>query len=808
MVSRPHSRHDAAVYGPYRKAAAITASLCLACGVAAALFWPLPEELQSLTPPAAQRFLDRHGRVLYVIPTETGIGGGSLTLADVPDICTQALLATEDRTFYSHPGVSLRGLLRAVTQNVTTGSVVSGGSTVTQQLVRTRLQPARRTLAWKIREAWLALRLELHVSKEDILAAYLAGTYFGHQAVGLRSAADVYLGKSLHEVSTGECALLIGLLQSPSRYDPYVNLEAALARRRRVLQALLATNVIDDAEYERAEREPVQLSHGTHRIEAPHFVLWLRDKTLLGARETVHTTLDANLQRELEDIVSRQLEKLADKNVGSAAVVVLDAHTGDVLGMVGSGDYYADDAGAFNAALAARQPGSTLKPFTYALALAQGDTAATVVADTTVQFQTGEGTPYTPRNYDYEEHGPVRYREALANSYNIAAVKVLERVGVIRLLALLRSLGIRTLTQSPDHYGLALTLGDAEVPLLELVQAYGALARGGVTLPVRTRLTEETTNGTRVFSPEIAWLITDILSDPDARLAEFGADSPLAFPFPVAAKTGTTRNSRDNWVVGYTPDRVVGVWVGNPDNTPMRGTSGITGAGPVFHDAMLAATQGLPPASFARPKNIVTREVCALSGKLPTPACRERVTENFIAGTEPTEPDTVWQHLTLDVRNGLRAGTDCPPQHTVTQLFAVFPLELQRWAREAGYAEAPRTYSPLCPRTTNDDPAPASSRAAAAVTITSPHDGDRFLLDPLIRNQDETITFLAEADDEESTGEWLVDGVSVGTASQPNFRLLWRPSTGTHIVEFRLKNERASLRISVENQTESGVVPD
>jgi membrane carboxypeptidase/penicillin-binding protein PbpC len=504
------------------------------------------------------------------------------------------------------------------------------------------------------------------------------------------------------------------------------------------------------------------------------------------------------LQTDVESIITRQLAALADKNVTSAAVVVLDAKNGDVLTMAGSADYF-DDAhdGAVNVALSSRQPGSALKPFTYALGLSSGMTAATTVADTEARFLTQEGNPYTPRNYDFMYHGLVRLREALANSYNIAAVKVLEKVGVPSLLSFLQSTGITTLTDSPEHYGLALTLGDSEVKLLELSQAYGIFARLGRTLHIRTLLNDPVSAGTALLDPRVAWLISDILSDNDARTEQFGQTSALHFDFPVAAKTGTTRNSRDNWTIGFTPTRIVGVWVGNADNTPMKGTSGVTGAGPIFHDVMLAAMQNQPKEWLQKPDGIVDKVICRLSGKLMTPLCPSSLTEHFILGTEPKVYDDMYREVELDTRTDLLASDTCPKNQIKKEVFTFFPIELQRWARDNGWKQPPTDYSPLCPASTQSSH--SSSFAIDELMITSPSSNAVFKMDPLIPDSSEKIFLEARAPLNIQTVEWFVDGDSVGMAKQPDFHLSWQISAGSHTIEVKSQEMRDTVTIKVAN---------
>lgn len=766
------------------------------CVIVAAL-WPLPVVVRDGQANASVRILDRHGQLLFE-SRRASIGYHQVTpLSEVPSSLIQILIATEDRAFFNHSGIRPTSILRAWWQNFNSGETVSGGSTLTQQLVRIRTNKRSGSLLRKLQEAWYALKLERYLSKSQILSAYLNEAYFGHGAYGIGSAAKVYLGKSIGELTIGEQCLLIGLLQSPSRYDPFVHPVTAKQRRARVAAAAVSAGVLSNEQLSEIAIEPMLLRSSPLELKAPHFAMWIESLAHTQNRSgTLYTTLDAGLQRQIESAMLYKLAQLADKNVTSGAVVVLDAQTGDILAMVGSSDYFATDlAGQVNVALALRQPGSTLKPFTYALALEKGDTLATTVADVQTTFATKEGTPYIPRNYDYREHGLVRYREALANSYNIAAVRVLERVGVGQLLSLLEAAGITSLTEPAEHYGLALTLGAGEVSLLELTQAYGALARGGVTLQARSELSAPIQTGKRILSAETAWLITSTLQDNLARAEQFGTESVLKFDFPVAVKTGTSRNSRDNWVVGYTPDVVVGVWVGNADNTPMRGTSGVTGAGPIFHEVMLLATNNQTKRGFAPPSNITSARICSLSGLLPSPECLRQTTEYFQVGTAPTSIDSMHQRTRIDMRNGLLALSTCPPNTTTERLTYRFPLEIQAWARDAGYTLTPDRTSPLC-NDTDSDTSPTQPRQ---IQISQPDPGDVFELDPTLPNDSERITFTARATGVEQV-EWLINGNSIGTASGPNFRITWPAQVGTWHVVARGNNTSDERTFTVVNR--------
>jgi penicillin-binding protein 1C len=646
-------------------------------------------------------------------------------------------------------------------------------------------------VTYKFREAWLALKYDARWSKHDILERYLNTTYFGHGAYGISAAARRFFDADVESLSLSQSALLVGLLNAPSALNPFVDRKGAAERRDLVLHAMQSQKMISEDELKEALSEPIELSSGRDDIKAPHFVQWLLSlRPDVKKLPIVKTTIDLDLQTQAEAIVERQIEKLKDKNVTSASIVVLDASNGDILAMVGSHDYFdSENDGAVNVAVSPRQPGSAVKPFTYALALSSGMTPATLIMDIEAQFFTAEGNPYVPRNYDYGYHGPVRLREALANSYNIAAVKVAEFVGVPRLLSFLQSTGLTTLTQSPEHYGLALTLGDSEVKLLELTSAYGVFASGGDTLPWRALLDDPLPPRSRILDPKIAWLVTDILSDADARTAEFGVDGPLNFPYPVAAKTGTTRNSRDNWTVGYSPQRIVGVWVGNANNSPMRGTSGITGAGPIFHDVMNAATSRLSTENFKRPEGILDQEICRVSGKLPTQFCTSTLVEHFIAGTQPLDDDDMMISIAIDARNGLRAGDSCPEQYVRNMLFTSFPLEARKWAREHGWSVPPDDYSPLCPGT---------SLEGGTIVITRPSPQASYVMDPLVPDEQEMIVFEARAPNGTRTLPWYVNGLKVGEGKAPDYRFKWLPRPGDFTIETGSGSLRNAVHIEIK----------
>ncbi len=700
---------------------------------------------------------DRAGRTLYDAIDPNGGKQVAVPLADIPLACRQATVATEDSRFYQHPGVDLAGIARAAWQNWRTGKTVSGASTLTQQIARNLYMPeaerTERSLRRKLHEAWLAWRLERIYTKDELLALYLNTTYYGHFAIGIEAAAQSYFGVHARELDLAQCALLAGLPQAPSLYNPIEHLDAARTRQAVVLNLMLRQGNISTDQAEEARLERLAFASTPFPIEVPHFVMWVQSQLagLLGEARVaagglrVTTTLDLDWQRQAEAIIRRRLAQLrpcaaasdaggdcdpdADpaRRVDNAALVALDPATGAIRALVGSPDYFDERiSGAVNGALALRQPGSAIKPLTYAIALDPERarragrtpwTAATLIPDLRTSFLTAEGEPYVPQNYDRKYHGPVTVRTALANSYNIAAVRTLDAVGVDALVTLAADLGIpwtgswkldaglsaqqawksnsggadnlqpptSNLQPPTSGFGLALTLGGGEVRLLDLTAVYAVFANGGARVEPYAISRVETLDGdvlwetshrstppaprATVLDPRVAFLISDILSDNAARAPAFGPGNMLEIGRPAAAKTGTTTDWRDNWTLGFTPDLAVGVWVGNADNAPMKDVSGITGAGPIWHDFMLAALRDTPIHDFTPPDGLVRVEVCADSGLLPLGAesrvsrgaAVQRSKEAEGAGSDASQHLSASAPLPVPARNGATSGLSPAP---------------------------------------------------------------------------------------------------------------------------------------------------
>ncbi len=640
----------------------------------------------------------------------------------IPQVLKDATIAVEDAGYYHHAGVDLRGVVRAAWLNYQSGEIVSGGSTITQQLVRNLLLPPeargrdlppRALYERKLREAILAFRVNREYSKDQILNLYLNEVYYGAQAYGVEAAAQSYFGKPVWELTTGEATLLAGLPQSPTTLNPFTNLDGARARQRITLDLMVKHGYLTPQQADAVFNEPITLISPTIAIQTPHFVFYVRDLleqqygpdlVYRGGLQVV-TSIDLHWQAVAEQVVQQHMPELRQRNATNAGVILL-APDGRLLAMVGSAGY-SDAAidGQVNVTLAPRQPGSALKPFVYAAALQRGWTPATVIWDEPTTFIQG-GVLYQPRNYDNNWHGPLRVRQALANSLNIPAVKALEFVGIEAFVQLASDAGITTLTD-PSRYGLAMALGSSEVRLLDLTAAYNTLRNGGYRQPpvAILRVTNNRGEVLEQFQPhtgtqilgsqgeQIAYQITSILSDNQARQYMFGQNNVMELPDnrPAAVKTGTSNEWRDAWAVGYTPDVAVGVWVGNSDNTPMQEIAGVNGAGVIWRDLMIRyhQEQGLPVRGFAVPAGLEQRRICADTGAPASPGCARTLDEWFLAGTTPETLAVALQPMQVDQSGTCRAMPYTPAYQIRTVTYAIYPPEFREWATQHGIPQPP-----------------------------------------------------------------------------------------------------------------------
>jgi penicillin-binding protein 1C len=770
-----------------------------------ALFTPLPPQLREDLLTGSTRILDRDGRLLRHARAGDGTWMQRASLEEVGDRVPAALLAAEDQRFYRHPGIDPLAIARASLQLLVHRRIVSGASTLTQQLART-LVPRPRTLAGKVREMALALRIEASLSKRQILEAYLSRVAFGPSLRGVEAASRAFFDKPARELSLAEAALIAGMPQSPTLHDPRRNPERARRRRDGILARMAALRLAPHDEVERALHEPLTLTHWRPEPLAPHLIQSLLEGRFStefspGSVEEVTTTLDPALQRVAEEAARRAVERLEERQVTAAALVVLDNATGEILAYVGSPSILdVRRLGANDGVLARRQPGSSLKPFVYGLALERlGWTPATLLPDVEISFPGATGV-FQPRNYDGRFRGPVRLREALASSLNVPAVWTASRLGPERVLERLLAFGFRSLDQPPEHYGVAIALGDGEVTLLELAQAYAALARGGIWFPARAVRSFRTRDGqlrvpetpepVRVMDGRQAAVLADILSDPRARAGSFGRETALDFPFPVAAKTGTSKGFRDNVAAGFTREVTVAVWVGNFDGRPMQAVSGITGAGPLFHEVMTAAMSGRAPGPLLSTEFTV-RTVCPLSGALAGPECPHAFEERFLPDQAPVNTCTMHRVLPVDTRTGLLAGPRCPPAEVERRRFEVYPSSYLAWARAAGRPVAPQRASPRCPE---GAPIPGEERPLAP-RVTYPTDGAVLLLDAQLSARQE---ILIHAEAPGATEVRLHINGEVIELRGPPFRHRWplRPGSYTLRVEAGgVSSEPVSLRV-------------
>jgi 1A family penicillin-binding protein len=604
-----------------------------------AYFWfstlPSPELLQDQIQNSSTKILDRNGRVLYEIYIDKKYD--PVPLKRIPDEVINATLAIEDADFYSHPGFDIRGIARAA-RSTFLEDRVEGGSTITQQLIKNVLLTPDRTYERKIKELVLAVMVERNYSKSEILEFYLNNIPYGGTAYGIESASQKYFGKSSWDLNLAEASMLAGLPSAPSVYSPLNgNMELAKERQKQVLDRMVSVGYVTPFEAEIAYSQELTLAPQVEYIRAPHFVNYVRESlySKFGQRAvdfgglTVRTTLDLDLQEKVQKIVSDEVSENGTRlNFSNGAAIVLDSRTAQILAYVGSVDFFSGDEGNFDVATAYRQPGSSIKPVTYALALEQGYTPLSLIDDKPITYQFS-GQKYTPKNYDGKYHGKVTLRQALANSYNIPAVKLVNAVGVDEMVQLGKNMGLDNWVVGDGSYGMSITLGGKETRLLDLTNLYATFSRLGLYREETPFLSIKDIYGyevsgvvdstqRQVLSQESSYIITSILSDNAARTPAFGPNSQLYIKDKtVAVKTGTTNDIRDNLTIGYTPTYAVGVWVGNNDNTIMNNNlaSGLTGAAPIWNKIMVTLLQDTKDETFTTPEGILKKDSSECANK-------------------------------------------------------------------------------------------------------------------------------------------------------------------------------------------------
>ncbi len=782
------------------------------CTIWLVIFKDLPtlENLSDLPLNPSVRVVDRNGQLLYEIMDEHGGRHTVVPVDRIPDTMRLATLATEDKNFYQHPGFDLFGVARSMWINLQGGETIAGGSTITQQVARNLLMTAEerstRSLQRKLREIILAWQIENVLEKDDILALYLNQTYYGGLSYGVEAAAQTFFGKAVDDLDLAESALIAGLPQAPAIYNPYTSFEEAKARQEVVLNLMEEAGWISSEAKQQAIREPLILAETPYPVEAPHFVMMVRSELdkLFSPEEildqgglVVVTTLDLDWQRLAEQAIARQLKSLSisqdglGHNVNNAALVALDPHNGEILALVGSPDFFDhQQGGAINMAISPRQPGSALKPVVYAAALDPTNptgswTAATMLLDVSTAFQTHDNKAYIPANYDLREHGPVLVREALASSLNIPAVITLEHIGLQSLADYATKFGITTLN-NPHTYDLSLALGGGSVRLIELTSAYGVFANGGYRVNPKEILEVRNTQdevlyqspkmeSRRVLDERVAWLISDILSDDQARRLGFGPNTVLQIDRPAAVKTGTTSNFHDNWTVGYTPNLVVGVWTGNTSYAPMRDVDGLSGAAPIWHDFIRSALSGSQKMTFQQPEGFVQVEICALSGLLPSEVCPYRKLEWFIENTQPSGEDHYYRVVTVDSGTGVLLPEGAAAVNSSEILVLDLPDQARQWAHSQGLV--------LLKDLVKDSDSQSLQSApltTPGLSIASPANGSQYYLSTFTDRASQRIMVEVSGTLHLSEIEIVVDGIVVQRLGAAPFRIWWVLEPGEH----------------------------
>ena len=707
---------------------------------------PVPSEQLRPTDFCSKRIYDRNGELLREVLSHDYKTSIWVPINEISPSVVEATLMREDKRFLFHAGVDPFALIRACWINMMRGRIVSGGSSITMQVAKMCLGLKNRSVFSKVLEIIYALKIDLHLSKQHIMEVYLNRVPYGNQTYGVEAASQFYFGKGAGHLSYGESCMLAVIPRAPTVMNPYVRFDMVDRARRRLLRALLGQKIISSKTHDIASREQINLMDRRIDFEAPHFVDYVLPRipdTDMRSAARIVTTIDLSLQKSLESMLKTTLRSLSDYHVGQGAIMVASVTTGEILAMVGSPDYFNAKDGQVNGCVSLRQPGSSMKPFLYALALTSGMSLVDFLPDTVIEFRLRDGTDFVPRNYGHKYHGPTRLREALASSFNVPAVYLINELGTERFYALLRELRFQSLDRDAAHYGLALSLGAGEVTLMEMVNGYRTFARGGFAEDLR--FLRKTTDrdqqavhsraggGERVLSAEVAYLITDILSDNTSRYKAFGTDNPLNLPFPCAVKTGTSKDYRDNWCIGYTTAYVVGIWVGNFNGSPMQGVSGITGAAPLFRDVMIELHGGEYPQAFKRPANLVRRRICLRTGMLARAECSNRIEEEFLPGTAPTD--------------SCRGETHDKNQTVL------------RIADKA-----------------------AGREPKGKLVITNPGEGDMFSIDPQVSYASQSIRFRVRPDDSTLSVRLFLDGTKIATERYP-FEFIWQPTRGRHILE-------------------------
>lgn len=718
------------------------------------------------------RIYDRNGILLYETLNEDMSKSMWVNPNSIPPLVEGAVIASEDKRFYKHSGIDPIALLRALFINIKSFSIKQGGSTITQQTAKLIIKRRNKNPILKIFEMFYAIKLEYQLSKKEILAIYLNLAPYGKNIVGIRKASEAYFNSPLENLTPAQIAYLAAIPKSPNYYDPIKNYKNAKKRQEKILKSMSDLGYISKDDYDNAKKERFDIERNPSPFKAPHFVERVKEELKNKNERNVITTIDSLLMNKISYIIDSQREVLKKIEAKNVAVVVLDNQSGEFWAWEGSSNYFSDEEGSqIDGVVTPRQPGSALKPFLYSLAFEKGYLPSSSLPDIPSNFQTSnEGSYYIPRNYDNKFRGPLLARKALAGSINVPAVFLILEVGVDNLIKLLKSGGITTIDKTADYYGCGLALGNAEVRLDELTNLYATLARGGIYFKSTKLLNNHSFERKRIFSLESSFLVTDILSDNKAREFSFGRRSALQFPFKVAAKTGTSEGYHDNLAFGYNKEITVGVWVGNFDRKPLKYSSGVSGAGPIFHRVFIEAInhiRGGEPQPFEEiieiPSTLKKIELCALSGLSATENCQSKTKDYVPEGKKIQKCN--W-HKKIGKK-----------------IYTLYPEIYRSWAKDMNLLEENKTLL-------------FSEKNENKIQIISPCDGAVFLYDPTLPKKYQGIYLKAIGGGEEL--RWYIDGNEYKKGSK-NQKIFWEFSKGEHTIEVvDEKNNKATSKIVVK----------
>jgi penicillin-binding protein 1C len=745
-------------------------------GVSAAVYFWLPDynlEANTQSTQCGAVVADRHDRILRILPDSKERFSIWHGFDEFPECLKLAVIAAEDKRFYSHPGFDPLAITRAIYTSIKFGRTISGASTITQQVVRL-LKPRPRTYRSKLIELLASIKMELQLSKDQILELYLNLSPMGGNIRGAGLAARMYFGKSIKQINISEAAAIAALPRSPSKYDPRRKRGRTflLRERDRILAAMAKQGWLSDDIFNSAVSWPIDFHFSGIPLEAPHFVEFVMSRVSRKKR-LITTTLDLGLQKSVEGIFASHKNRLRRIGVSQSGCVIASTR-GEVLAMVGSLGYGEKDQGFNNAVFASRSAGSTLKPFLYAMALEKGSNAASEIPDTFRSYRTPQGD-YLPLNADRRFYGPVSIRSALGNSLNISAVKMARKIGIEPFYHFLKGLELApTKLRSANDFGLGLAIGNLEVNLYRLVQAYGALAQEGEYRPL-TVLADTPAPTRREFSKETAYMVSHILADSSARLLTFGNPTYFDFGFPVALKTGTSSGFRDCWAIAYTPRHVIGIWCGNFNGSPSHGASGATASGPILNDLIKHLYHDQNPGEFNRPTTVKDRIICSMSGKLATSKCPYTTTELFVENQEMI-PECELPH-------------DDRAHHSLAAPYA-------QWIDRREHEQGKGRFRLMRPKPLPEGPRYRSTQTGKSnIEIINPHEMDRFILSNHSSNR---VLFRAVPEPVVEYVVWLIDGFEVARVPPP-YELLWELTRGKHTVHaVTPSNNAAKINIQVE----------